>query len=200
MSPQPESPSVEAAHPQTPVPPVPFLKWPGGKRWLVDKHPKLFQRTFDRYIEPFLGAGSIYFHLAPHRAVLSDLNADLMTAYQGIKERHEAVQRLLEQHHSKHCEDYYYEIRSHTPSSLEERAARLIYLNRTCFNGIYRVNRYGSFNVPIGTRTRVVKDTDDFATIARLLANAELHTNDFETIVDRAQDGDLLFIDPPYKQ
>ena len=117
--------------------PTPFLKWPGGKRWLVDMHGNLFRYRFDRYIEPFLGAGSVYFHLQPTRAVLGDLNGDLISVYQGIQRDHTAVQLLLEKHHLAHCREYYYEVRSQVPSSLAARSARVIYLNRTCFNGIY---------------------------------------------------------------
>lgn len=177
---------------------APFLKWPGGKRWLVDLHSNLFRHRFNRYIEPFLGAGSVYFHLKPARAVLGDLNGDLITAYRGLQQDHDAVRVLLEMHHLSHGKEYYYQIRSEVPSSLPERSARMIYLNRTCFNGIYRVNQRGEFNVPIGTRDRVVRDTDNFAGIAKLLSGAELRHSDFEPLVDEAEVGDLVFLDPPY--
>ena len=161
-------------------------------------HPHLFPRSYENYIEPFLGAGSVYFHLAPKRAILGDLNGDLITAYRGIKEDAATVKALLEGHHVSHCREYYYQIRERVPVSLAAQAARIIYLNRTCFNGIYRVNRYGQFNVPIGERDRVVRDTDDFPAAARLLSGAELHHRDFEPLVDSAQAGDLVFLDPPY--
>jgi DNA adenine methylase len=176
----------------------PFLKWPGGKRWLVELHSHLFPRKYQNYIEPFLGAGSVYFHLKPSRAILGDLNGDLITAYRGIRESALAVQLLLEEHHISHCKEYYYEIREIVPASLIAQAARIIYLNRTCFNGIYRVNRRGQFNVPVGNRDRVVRDTDNFAAIAGLLQGAELRHSDFEPLVDEAQAGDLVFLDPPY--
>ncbi|MGH3694272.1 MAG: DNA adenine methylase [Pseudonocardiaceae bacterium] len=177
---------------------APFLKWPGGKRWLVDLHPNLFRRRYVHYIEPFLGAGSVYFHLRPARATLGDLNGDLVTVYRGIQQDAVGVQVLLEKHHLSHCKEYYYEVRDRVPSSLVAQAARIIYLNRTCFNGIYRVNKRGEFNVPIGTRERVVRDTDDFAGISSLLSGAELRHSDFEPLVDEAQAGDLVFLDPPY--
>jgi DNA adenine methylase len=177
---------------------VPFLKWPGGKRWLVSLHPLLIPRNYNNYIEPFLGAGSVYFHLKPMRAVLGDLNADLITAYRGIREDAAAVQALLEKHHISHCREYYYEMREVVPISLAAQAARTIYLNRTCFNGIYRVNREGRFNVPIGERDQVVRDTDDYPAVAKLLSGAELRHGDFEPLVDSAQSGDLVFLDPPY--
>jgi DNA adenine methylase len=177
---------------------APFLKWPGGKQWLVSLHTRLFPRRFNRYIEPFLGAGSVYFYLQPSNAILGDLNGDLITAYRGIRDDARKVQVLLEQHHMSHCKDYYYEVRDCVPYSLAAQAARIIYLNRTCFNGIYRVNRRGQFNVPIGDRTRVIRETDNFAGIARLLMAADLRHGDFEPLVDKARADDLVFLDPPY--
>lgn len=177
---------------------IPFLKWPGGKRWLVSTHPDVLPQSYDVYIEPFLGAGSVYFHLQPDRAVLGDLNGDVIAVYRGIKQDAESVQALLEKHHALHCKEYYYEIRQIVPVSLAAQAARIIYLNRTCFNGIYRVNLNGQFNVPIGERKQVVRDTDDFAAVAALLASADLRHEDFEPLVDLAKPGDFVFLDPPY--
>jgi DNA adenine methylase len=177
---------------------IPFLKWPGGKRWLVSTHPDVLPRSYNVYIEPFLGAGSVYFHLQPDRAVLGDLNGDVITVYHGIRQDAESVQALLEKHHALHCKEHYYEVREIVPVSLAAQAARIIYLNRTCFNGIYRVNRNGQFNVPIGERRQVVRDTDDFAAVAALLGGADLRNEDFEPLVDQAKSGDFVFLDPPY--
>jgi DNA adenine methylase len=177
---------------------IPFLKWPGGKRWLVDTYPNIFPADYGIYIEPFLGAGSVYFHLKPARAILGDLNGDLVSVYRGIKEDAAAVKELLEKHHAYHCKEYYYEMREFLPTSLATQAARIIYLNRTCFNGIYRVNRKGQFNVPIGERREVVRDTDDFDAVAKLLMDAEIRQEDFEILVNLADSGDLVFLDPPY--
>jgi DNA adenine methylase len=161
-------------------------------------YPNVFPQSYNTYIEPFLGAGSVYFHLKPPRAILGDLNGDLIAVYCGIKQDAETVQALLEKHHSLHCKEYYYEIREIVPVSLAAQAARIIYLNRTCFNGIYRVNRQGRFNVPIGERDQVVRDTDNFTAAAALLADADLRREDFEPLVDLAQPGDFVFLDPPY--
>ena len=177
---------------------IPFLRWPGGKRWLVDMYPNVFPKSYSTYIEPFLGAGSVYFHLQPGRATLGDLNGDVIAVYRGIKQDAGSVQALLEKHHSLHCREYYYEIREIVPVSLAAQAARIIYLNRTCFNGIYRVNQKGQFNVPIGQPRLVVKETDNFTAVASLLANADLQHEDFEALVDLAQLGDFVFLDPPY--
>ena len=176
----------------------PFLKWPGGKRWLVADHAGLLPVTYCRYIEPFLGGGSVFFHLRPHRALLGDANSELIEAYGAVKRNWQGVERLLRIHQADHGQDHYYAVRDGTPGSPTERAARFIYLNRTCFNGIYRVNRQGVFNVPKGSKTAVVLPTDDFSGVARLLSRAALRAGDFEELVDAAGPGDLVFADPPY--
>ncbi|MDG9669451.1 Dam family site-specific DNA-(adenine-N6)-methyltransferase [Hahella sp. CR1] len=177
---------------------TPFLKWAGGKRWLVQKYGSILPKKFNRYIEPFLGGGSVYFYLKPKSAVLGDINSDLVSAYNGIKENWQSIQRLLSIHQKKHCDEYYYSVRASNPTCIIDRAARFIYLNRTCFNGIYRVNLRGEFNVPRGSKNSVIQDTDNFEELSRVLSNAIIKTSDFETLVDLAQDGDLIFADPPY--
>jgi DNA adenine methylase len=177
---------------------VPFLKWPGGKRWLVSAYPQLVPTTFNRYIEPFLGGGSVYFHLQPRSALLGDINGDVVVAYEGLQKQPEKVLHELTRHHKNHDNDYYYNVRDVVPKTLAARAARVIYLNRTCFNGIYRVNRLGKFNVPVGNRTGVLYNTDNFPAITALLQSAEIRKTDFEELVDCASAGDLVFADPPY--
>jgi DNA adenine methylase len=180
---------------------VPFLKWAGGKRWLVASYAHLLPKTFDTYIEPFVGAGSVYFHLQPDKALLGDANAELVATYQAIRNDWQGLISSLQYRQRRHREDadsYYYWLRGKMPVALTQRASRLIYLNRTCFNGIYRVNREGQFNVPRGTKDKVLIETDDFAGMSRLLQGAELVAGDFEALVNRAQKGDLVFADPPY--
>ena len=177
---------------------VPFLKWAGGKRWLISRYGQLFPMDYKRYIEPFLGGGSVYFHLKPKHALLGDLNEELITAYQSIKGDWKKVEELLVIHQLNHSEDYYYLIRESLPSDPIERTARFIYLNRTCFNGIYRVNQEGKFNVPKGTKDSVILDTDNFKAIAELLSTADMRISDFEPLVDEASKDDLVFADPPY--
>jgi len=176
----------------------PFLKWAGGKRWLVksNKFPK--PQHFNQYIEPFLGSGAVFFSLLPDKAILADINCDLIELYQVIRDDHIALKRHLEKHQSQHCKEYYYNIRSFVPDNNVARAARFIYLNRTCWNGLYRVNLKGQFNVPIGTRSAILKDTDDFATISKILGGVEFFATDFEITINMAQEGDFLFVDPPY--
>lgn len=176
----------------------PFLKWAGGKRWFVKKHPDLFPAEYNRYIEPFLGSGAVFFHLQPKKAILGDLSEDLIETYQAIKDDWKNVYRHLKVHHKKHSEQYYYKIRDANYRSNTTKAARFIYLNRTCWNGLYRVNMRGEFNVPIGSNNNVLHDDDCFNEASLLLQNAKLKSVDFEDLIDKAVEGDLLFIDPPY--
>lgn len=178
---------------------TPFLKWAGGKRWLINTRPDLFRFWEERYIEPFLGSGSVYFHIRPSRAILSDLNGDLIGAYKSVRERWDEVGHWLRYHANRHNKTYYYAVRDdNTPLNSAQEAARLIYLNRTCWNGLYRVNRAGRFNVPVGTKTKVLLGTDDFEAIADVLQGARLASCDFEVTIDHASEDDFIFVDPPY--
>jgi len=177
---------------------LPFLKWAGGKRWLVTTYSSLFPTTFGRYIEPFLGSGSVYFHLAPARALLADTNRDLIDTYRAIKCNWGKISKLIRTHHNNHTHQYYYKVRASLPRTIYGRAARFIYLNRTCWNGLYRVNLNGEFNVPVGTKKNVILSTDDFESVANILKGADLYDDDFEKIIGRARNGDFVFVDPPY--
>ena len=177
---------------------VPFLKWAGGKRWLIDRYAGVFLECSGSYIEPFLGAGSVFFHLCPDRAYLSDSNSALIETYRAIRDNWRLVFKHLKRHNNNHSDSYYYDLRSSCPKTPATKAARFIYLNRTCFNGLYRVNRAGRFNVPRGTRDTVIFETDDFETLSEILQNVELKDCDFEESIDRANNGDLVFADPPY--
>ncbi len=177
---------------------VPFLKWAGGKRWLVSNNFQLFPTSFNRYIEPFLGSGAVFFSLRPRQAILSDLNADLIKTYRAIRDDWRKVVRVLGIHDKNHSANYYYEIRESTPSTKWSHAARFIYLNRTCWNGLYRVNLNGEFNVPIGTKTNVLLESDKFAEISKLLVRSKIFCTDFETTINSAGNNDFLFVDPPY--
>lgn len=151
-----------------------------------------------KYFEPFLGGGAVFFHLAPSTAVLSDANPRLIETYQAIKDNWRKVEKLLEQMHKLHSKTYYYEERSRVRQKQHTRAAQFLYLNRTCYNGLYRENLSGVFNVPIGTKTQVVMPDDDFKSASKILANAQLYCGDFEdTLLDAGRD-DLVFLDPPY--
>lgn len=177
-----------------------FLKWPGGKRWLIKKTDELLpdMNTVQRYIEPFLGGGSIFFHLEPKEALLSDINEDLINAYLVIRNDWENLFQLLQKYQDQHSEEFYYFIRSSKPRTPIKKAARFIYLNRTCWNGLYRVNKKGQFNVPIGTKTNVILENDNFERLSNLLKTVDVRVCDFEVTIDQAGEGDFVFIDPPY--
>lgn len=177
---------------------TPFLKWPGGKRWFIYNHARFLPKTYKRYIEPFLGAGSVFFHLKPQQALLGDINEELINAYEIMKNNWVELEDILRKHQENHGVRYYYRVRDMGPRTAATRAARLIYLNRTCFNGIYRVNLEGKFNVPKGTKATVLFEDDDFVQLARLLTNAELRSADFQMLIEEAKKGDFVFADPPY--
>ena len=176
----------------------PFLKWPGGKRWLLALYPHIFPQEYNVYFEPFLGGGSAFFHLMPDHAVISDVNPELINVYRMMCRHPDELRNLLNQHRLNHSHQYYYNLRSQIPRDHLAQAARFLYLNRTCFNGMYRVNRQGQFNVPVGTRDCFVEDITVFRQYAQVLENAEIGTHDFVETIRGAGTGDLVFADPPY--
>lgn len=176
----------------------PFIKWAGGKRWLLN-HPQFKVPSFEgRYIEPFVGGGAVFFHLAPRQAILSDINSKLIETYQAVKDDWRAVVSTLHTMQSLHSSQFYYEERDRYHAQPALRAAQFLYLNRTCYNGLYRENLAGRFNVPIGTKTQVIMPDDDFEAASSLLENATLTACDFEDTLMEAKAGDLVFLDPPY--
>lgn len=176
----------------------PFLKWAGGKRWLIDHSDFQTPEITGIYVEPFLGGGAVFFSLLPASARLSDANARLVETYVAIRDHWADVVTLLEAHHNSHSRDYYYSQRDLKYSNLVPRAAQFIYLNRACWNGLYRVNRQGAFNVPIGTKDWILSADDDFASISRALQAAEIVCCDFRDSIAVAKSGDFIFCDPPY--
>jgi len=177
---------------------LPVLKWAGGKRWFVDGHSEYLDREFDRYIEPFAGGAAVFFHCQPTNAILADSNPDLIGTYEALKADWKKVYEKLRAHHRSHSDEYYYRVRSSKPRTLFTQAAKFIYLNRTCWNGLYRVNRLGQFNVPKGTKESVIMSTDNFPAVSQVLQNADLRCAGFEETIGEAGKGDLLFVDPPY--
>lgn len=177
---------------------LPFLKWPGGKRWLIKKMPEVFSIQFNNYYEPFLGSGAVFFHLCPNKSVLSDVNEDLINLYVQMRDHPQLLAEQLQIHQKKHNKAYYYEMRDNDYVSSVERAGRFLYLNRTCFNGMYRENKNGKFNVPIGTKDNCLYDIDKFEHYSSALKNTELMACDFREVIKKARTGDLLFVDPPY--
>lgn len=175
-----------------------FLKWAGGKRWFVYKAKEIFPHEYNRYIEPFLGGGSVFFDLEPREAILCDINQELISTYIAIRDNFESVYRNLTIHARNHCQDYYYIIRNRKTRTQATSAARMIYLNKACFNGIYRVNRQGQFNVPFGTAENISFDRDLLYYDSLILQNQTLLCQYFEETINIAQEGDFLFCDPPY--
>lgn len=176
----------------------PFLKWAGGKRWLAQSSRWLFPTVYERYVEPFLGGGAIFFSERPDHAVLSDSNPRLIATYKAIRDDWEAVVHHLANYAANHSDAYYYEARKAKRDSTAAEAARFIYLNRTCWNGLYRVNLKGEFNVPRGSKTKILMEADNFPGIAKALSTATLGVMDFETALADAKVGDFVFLDPPY--
>ena len=176
----------------------PFLKWVGGKRWLPAAYPHCFPISYGRYIEPFVGGGAIFFGLRPQRALLSDANSRLISCYQALKDDWKAVRRHLVEYSQAHSDSFYYRVRGRPQLDEFREAARFIYLNRTCFNGIYRENLKGQFNVPRGSKDAVLLPDDDFEMIATCLQNADLATRDFTVSISAAKRHDFVFVDPPY--
>jgi DNA adenine methylase len=176
----------------------PFLKWAGGKRWLIKNDRPIKPSKFNRYLEPFIGGGAVFFSLPHIPHVISDLNAELINCYLSIRDNWQNVQKLLERHQRNHSDEYYYKIRKSQPRSEVIKAARLIYLNRTCWNGLYRVNLAGKFNVPRGTKNKVLLSTDNFESVSQKLGNGLILCQDFEATINMANEGDFVFVDPPY--
>ena len=179
----------------------PFLKWAGGKRMLVAEIAGLFPEAFGSYWEPFLGGGAVFFALESRirRAYLSDINLDLMLTYRMISTKPEQVIDVLQEHAKKHSKKHYMEIRKkqHEIQDPVLLAAQFIYLNRTCFNGLYRVNKQGRFNVPMGDyENPTICDVSNLLAASEVLTKAVLKAQTFESIEPAS--GDLVYCDPPY--
>ena len=182
-----------------PVKAKPFVKWPGGKKSLAGEIIPRFPEKFRNYYEPFVGGGAIFFQVigALDKAFLSEVNVPLLVAYKQIKENVEPVIRKLRYHAKNHSEEYYYKIREQHPTCPVKSTARLIYLNKTCFNGLYRVNQAGKFNVPIGRhKTLNICDTKNLAEASRVLKKTHIKLMSFEKI--SPSEGDFVYCDPPY--
>ncbi|MGB3137318.1 MAG: DNA adenine methylase [Nodosilinea sp.] len=183
--------------------PRPFLKWAGGKGRLLSQYEPFLPQHIDTYYEPFLGGGALFFHLAGRasRAVLGDINPELVNVYCCVRDRVEALIRHLWDHQRRHSSDYYYEVRQRQSSqSPVERAARLIYLNKTCYNGLYRENSQGHFNVPVGKyKNPAICDPSLLRAASAALQIADIQTLSFETIPARSLTSqDFIYFDPPY--
>lgn len=182
---------------------TPFLKWAGGKGRLLEQYANLFPIKFKTYYEPFVGGGAVFFHLVDRHpgmnSWLSDGNAELVNCYLTVRDQPDDLLALLET--MRNDEKYFYKQRAKDVAKLDEleRAARFIYLNKTCFNGLYRENQSGQFNVPFGRyKNPRIADGVNVHAASDALSNAHIHAGPFELMAARAKSGDFVYFDPPY--
>jgi DNA adenine methylase len=183
----------------------PFLKWAGGKTQLLPQLARFYppRGSVRRYIEPFLGSGAVFFHfkamVEPRQVVLWDNNRELIETFQAVRDDVGQVIKLLRKHQKAHDKDFFLAMREKTPLSLVAKAARLIYLNKTCFNGLYRVNSRGIFNVPFGRYTNPgIFNEEWLRGASKQLQGARIETEDFRFLELEAKKNDFIYFDPPY--
>ncbi len=184
--------------------PRPFIKWVGGKRQLIPQLSQYFPDKFNSYIEPFVGGGAIFFYLLPQKSVLMDNNPELINTYQVIKYKVEELIESLRQH--KNNKDYFYEIRSWDRDlsrfrTLDkvEHASRTIFLNKTCYNGLFRVNKKNQFNTPFGRyKNPAICDELNLRAVSIALTDAKIQLADFSESIKNAKSGDFVYMDCPY--
>ncbi len=189
----------------------PFIKWVGGKRGLLNQILPLFPKEFNNYYEPFVGSGAVFFKLFSRRAlknkkvVLSDINAELINSYNIVKNNPFELINQLEIYKEQHSKEFYYQIREldrkedYNKLSSLEKAIRFIYLNKTCFNGLYRVNKKGYFNTPIGSyKNPNIADHNMILSASEALQNVTIKHQSFKEVLKEAKKDDLVYFDPPY--
>lgn len=179
----------------------PFLKWVGGKSQLLNELFKYIPNDYNKYIEPFVGGGALFFNLSPETAIINDSNEELINAYKIVRDDVDGLIELLRTYDYE--KSFYYEMRAKSPNGLSktERAARLIYLNKTCFNGLYRVNKKNEFNVPMGRYSNPnICDEEKLTAASKALQNTVIECGDYKDVLTKyASKGDLVYIDPPYQ-
>ena len=187
----------------------PFVKWAGGKTQLLETIEKHLPEKFNRYFEPFIGGGALLFKIQPKSFSINDMNSELMCVYECFQNDalFTSLKEKLIEHEKNHNEEYYYKVREEDKNPLflafpkDYRASRLIYLNKSCFNGLYRVNSKGYFNVPFGKKEKVnCFDRENFESLRQFFRcrKAVITSCDFEEAVKNAKAGDFVYFDPPY--
>ncbi|MGI0021673.1 MAG: DNA adenine methylase [Nitrososphaeraceae archaeon] len=189
----------------------PFVKWAGGKTQLLSQIRTYLPREFERYFEPFLGGGAMFFYLVSNRnlgftSFLSDTNSELINAYSIVRDDVEELIKILKYHqrqYRKSPSQYYYQLRAMTKAMKNvETAARFIALNKTCYNGLYRVNKNGLFNVPMGRyKNPLICDTDNLRNVSLVLRQSDSHidvSDYWKILIDNADENDFIYLDPPY--
>ncbi len=189
--------------------PKPFVKWAGGKRQLIPAISKHLPKEFGTYFEPFLGGGAVLFHILSEnpgkKCTVSDLNSDLVLAYVTIRDRIDELISSLKTHSKNYFKDsksYYYKIRDTSPRSQVEKTSRLIFLNRTCFNGLYRVNSKGKFNVPLGRYTNPnIVNEENLRSVSHCFKSRQIKIScrDFGAVLADSKTDDFVYFDPPYQ-
>lgn len=177
----------------------PFVKWIGGKRSLLDEILPRLPTHFQNYYEPFVGGGALFFATYPKidHAVLTDTNLELALAYRAVQKEPEELTKLLKYHAARHSKAYYYEMRDYSPTDPVRLAARFLYLNKTCFNGLYRVNKSGKFNAPMGDQKNPnIAQQENILACSGALQRTDIFYGDFSKI--EPQHGDFVYFDPPY--
>jgi DNA adenine methylase len=182
-----------------------FIKWAGGKRRLIKSLESLFPKKIDRYFEPFLGGGAVFFYIKqkynPRHIMISDNNPELINTFKVVKTKPKELITKLSEHKKRNSKKYYYKIRAIDPKTLSKvgRAARFIYLNKTCFNGLYRVNSKGQFNVPIGRyKNPEIFNRERILLASSFLRKTQIKKQDFKRIENFAKKGDFIYFDPCY--
>lgn len=188
----------------------PFVKWAGGKRQILDKLRKYMPKEYNTFYEPFVGGGALLFDISPENAVINDSNEELMNVFNVLcnEKKYSKMCKYLNKFERKHSEEFYYEIRNidrnmrkFNKLNESKKAARTIYLNKACFNGLYRVNSKGEFNVPFGKKNKVnTYDGENLLNVHTYLTmnNITILCTDFEDAVSTAKEGDFVYFDPPY--
>ena len=189
---------------ETPVLPL-FLKWAGGKLQLIEQLENLFPSDFRNYYEPFIGSGAVFFYLKsksrPNKVILSDTNEELINCFAVVRDKPSELIEVLLNHRKRHSKQYYYKVRDLESERVDSvsRAARMIYLNKTCFNGLYRVNSKGEFNVPFGDyKNPSIFDRNTLYRASQMLQDADLRVMTFDKVLDFAGKDDFVYFDPPY--
>mgnify|MGYP001619926225 CR=1 FL=1 len=183
-----------------------FIKWAGGKTQLLSQYAKLYPKEFNRYFEPFLGSGAVFFHIKqkfkPKQCFISDINEDLINTFKAVKEQPEELIKLLKEHKAKdNSKEYFNQQRErfNTIKAGLEKAALFIYINKTCFNGLYRVNAEGKFNVPFGKYPNpAILQEEKIRQASKLLQDVNISESNFSDIVREVREGDFIYFDPPY--
>jgi len=182
-----------------------FVKWAGGKSQLIEQYKNLFPKKFEKYFEPFLGSGAVFFftkkNFNPKKVLLSDINKELIITFTVVRDKVEELIESLKKRKKLHSKEYFYKVRKEKSKELSdvEIASRLIYLNKTCYNGLYRVNSKGEFNVPFGDyKNPAILDEKKLREAHKLLQNVKLKAIPFEKISNLIKKGDFIYLDPPY--